>query len=264
MTKTLADIIIHLAGSISNEKALAMRNACDALEGRIDALERVLSRHAETLGFLDYERVQPLEARVSTLEASQPSTQNAWDAYRFVMDSEHPGAAYRDVERMAVDAAVRATTNTGDGASTRKGDGGTLTGQATVSSPSPAPSASAQGMTALGDLERNAASAQIDAETITRIYTSGYRSGHHDTVEGQYTDVHPSEEGTYLSEDAVAAFAALPASAQGEVCECGHIAAIHDDPHGDGAHGGSCLEIVGKRSDGSDDFCRCSEFHHAQ
>lgn len=113
MTKTLADIIIHLAGSISNEKALAMRNACDALEGRIDALERVLSRHAETLGFLDYERVQPLEARVSTLEASQPSTQNAWDAYRFVMDSEHPGAAYRDVERMAVDAAVRATTNTG-------------------------------------------------------------------------------------------------------------------------------------------------------
>jgi len=58
--------------------------------------------------------------------------------------------------------------------------------------------------------------------------------------------------------------APAPASAQGEVCECGHIAAIHDDPHGDGAHGGSCLEIVGKRSDGSDDFCRCSEFHHAQ
>lgn len=54
------------------------------------------------------------------------------------------------------------------------------------------------------------------------------------------------------------------ASAQGEVCECGHIAAIHDDPHGDGAHGGSCLEIIGKCSDGSDDFCCCSEFHHAQ
>jgi hypothetical protein len=52
--------------------------------------------------------------------------------------------------------------------------------------------------------------------------------------------------------------------AQGEVCECGHIAAIHDDPHGDGAHGGSCLEIIGKCSDGSDDFCCCSEFHHAQ
>jgi len=58
--------------------------------------------------------------------------------------------------------------------------------------------------------------------------------------------------------------APAPASAQGEVCECGHIAAIHDDPHGDGAHGGSCLEIIGKCSDGSDDFCCCSEFHHAQ
>ena len=58
--------------------------------------------------------------------------------------------------------------------------------------------------------------------------------------------------------------APAPASAQGEVCECGHIAAIHDDPHGDGAHGGSCLEIIGKCSDESDDFCCCSEFHHAQ
>lgn len=57
----------------------------------------------------------------------------------------------------------------------------------------------------------------------------------------------------------------MPTPASPVVCaECGHIAAIHDDPHGDGAHGGSCLEIIGKCSDGSDDFCCCSEFHHAQ
>jgi len=49
--------------------------------------------------------------------------------------------------------------------------------------------------------------------------------------------------------------------AQGEVCECGHIAAIHDDPHGDGDHGGSCLEFVGENPDGSRSFCPCSKFH---
>lgn len=37
---TLADIIVPLAGSIGNEKALAIRRACDGLERRIDALER--------------------------------------------------------------------------------------------------------------------------------------------------------------------------------------------------------------------------------
>ena len=36
---TLADILIPLAGSISNEKALKMREACDALEARVSNLE---------------------------------------------------------------------------------------------------------------------------------------------------------------------------------------------------------------------------------
>lgn len=36
---TLADLLIPLAGSISNEKALKMREACDALEARVSNLE---------------------------------------------------------------------------------------------------------------------------------------------------------------------------------------------------------------------------------
>lgn len=39
MAKTLADILIPLAGSISNEKALAMRKACDELEAKVETLK---------------------------------------------------------------------------------------------------------------------------------------------------------------------------------------------------------------------------------
>ena len=51
-----------------------------------------------------------------------PSTASPWDAYLEVMNAGHPGVSYRDIQRLAVDAAVRAMKNTGEGASTRKGD----------------------------------------------------------------------------------------------------------------------------------------------
>lgn len=37
-------------------------------------------------------------------------------------------------------------------------------------------------------------------ELLTCIYTDGYGMGHHDTVEGQYTDIHYSDRETYFRE----------------------------------------------------------------
>ena len=51
-----------------------------------------------------------------------PSTASPWDAYLEVMNAGHPGVSYRDIQRLAVDAAVRAMKNTGEGASTHEGD----------------------------------------------------------------------------------------------------------------------------------------------
>ena len=44
--------------------------------------------------------------------------------------------------------------------------------------------------------EREALIAERDALAV-RIYNSGYMAGHHDTVEGQFTDIHRSEMDTY-------------------------------------------------------------------
>lgn len=57
---TLADILIPLAGSISNEKALKMREACDALEAKIDIAQRGMN-HAHDLISLLTDRVKELE-----------------------------------------------------------------------------------------------------------------------------------------------------------------------------------------------------------
>ena len=35
------------------------------------------------------------------------------------------------------------------------------------------------------------------AEIATRLYNAGYASGHHDTVEGQYTHIYHQDVGTY-------------------------------------------------------------------
>ena len=41
----------------------------------------------------------------------------------------------------------------------------------------------------------------LDFDFLVRLYTAGYKSGHHDTVEGIYMDVSPENESTYLAEE---------------------------------------------------------------
>jgi hypothetical protein len=36
---------------------------------------------------------------------------------------------------------------------------------------------------------------------MVRVYNAGYRAGHHDTVEGQYAEIHRSDMDTYHKED---------------------------------------------------------------
>lgn len=38
---------------------------------------------------------------------------------------------------------------------------------------------------------------EIEIEKIIHIYNSGYHAGHHDTVEGQYTDILSCDMDTY-------------------------------------------------------------------
>lgn len=56
--------------------------------------------------------------------------------------------------------------------------------------------------------ERDALLAERDALAI-RIYNSGYMAGHHDTVEGQFTDIHRSDMATYHAEEVSELIAAL-------------------------------------------------------
>mgnify|MGYP000561919312 CR=1 FL=1 len=58
---TLADLLIPLAGSISNERAIKMREACDALEAKIDIAQRGMN-HAHDLISLLTDRVKDLES----------------------------------------------------------------------------------------------------------------------------------------------------------------------------------------------------------
>jgi hypothetical protein len=53
--------------------------------------------------------------------------------------------------------------------------------------------------------------AERDALAI-RIYNSGYMAGHHDTVEGQFTDIHRSDMATYHAEEVSELIAALQGS----------------------------------------------------
>ena len=63
---TLADILIPLAGSISNEKALKMREACDALEAQIDVAQRGMTNAHDLISLLT-DRVKELEREVKEL-----------------------------------------------------------------------------------------------------------------------------------------------------------------------------------------------------
>ena len=40
----------------------------------------------------------------------------------------------------------------------------------------------------------------VPLEMACRIYNSGYQAGHHDTVEGGFTDVHYADRGEYHSD----------------------------------------------------------------
>ena len=44
---------------------------------------------------------------------------------------------------------------------------------------------------------------------LVRLYNAGYQAGHHDTVEGGFVDVHPSDSETYHSEEVAEIIAEL-------------------------------------------------------
>ena len=43
----------------------------------------------------------------------------------------------------------------------------------------------------------------LTKEQVTEIYNLGYKSGHHDTVEGQYVDIVQQDMKSYHSEEVV-------------------------------------------------------------
>lgn len=69
-SQSLADILIPLAGSISNEKALAMRRACDMLELRYAVAQRAAT-HAHDLISTLAKRIEALERANENTGASQ-------------------------------------------------------------------------------------------------------------------------------------------------------------------------------------------------
>ena len=46
-------------------------------------------------------------------------------------------------------------------------------------------------------------------EAAAHIYNSGYHAGHHDTVEGRYVDIVPTDMDTYHAEEIAELLAAL-------------------------------------------------------
>ena len=63
--------------------------------------------------------------------------------------------------------------------------------------------------------------AQADAQPVApvalvRAYNAGYMAGHHDTAEGGFVDIHPSDMDTYHAD--VVAELGLPAAPQAEPC----------------------------------------------
>lgn len=69
------------------------------------------------------------------------------------------------------------------------------------------------------DFRHQATSAQNDYAALlarhnalveaVHIYNSGYHAGHHDTVEGGYVDIHPSDMDSYHAEEVSELLAAL-------------------------------------------------------
>ena len=48
--------------------------------------------------------------------------------------------------------------------------------------------------------ELRARLAEVEAQSV-HVYNSGYHAGHHDTVEGRYVDIHPSDMDSYHAEE---------------------------------------------------------------
>ena len=142
MAKTLADILIPLAGSISNEKALAMRKACDELEAKVETLKlRVNGLESMVLELKDAtknialhtdETLRTLAQRVEALEQIRISHEADYSKSASVL-ADRIEALDRALSAAAEDngdldvrvpALERASAkNTGEDASTRKDDG---------------------------------------------------------------------------------------------------------------------------------------------
>lgn len=124
---TLADILIPLAGSISNEKALKMREACDALEAKVETLKL---------------RVNGLESMVLELKDATKNIAVATDeTLRAVRGGGCTCAHEKRLHANATDGCLvsgcRCETYTGEGA----GSAGSASGRNPVATPpSPAPS----------------------------------------------------------------------------------------------------------------------------
>ena len=62
-------------------------------------------------------------------------------------------------------------------------------------------------------LRATVAKLEADVEALkgaaVHIYNSGYHAGHHDTVEGGYVDIHPSDMDSYHAEEVTELLAAL-------------------------------------------------------
>lgn len=145
---TLADLLIPLAGSISNEKALKMREACDALEAKIDVAQRGMN-HAHDLISLLTDRVKELERdnldrRLTKLERAVDvlDRQRVETLNLRVNGLETTVLELRDAMKniaVATDETLRAVRlNTGEGASTREGDETTARERDGHRTPSPA------------------------------------------------------------------------------------------------------------------------------
>ena len=113
---TLADILIPLAGSISNEKALKMREACDALEAKIDIAQRG-SNYAHDLISLLTDRVKELER--DNLDRRLTKLESAVD----VLDRERVETLKLRVNGLehTVSMLESATKNTGEGSTSQTG-----------------------------------------------------------------------------------------------------------------------------------------------
>lgn len=113
---TLADLLIPLAGSISNERAIKMREACDALEAKIDVAQRG-TNHAHDLISLLTDRVKDLES--DNLDRRLTKLESAVD----VLDRQRVETLKLRVNGLEdrVSKLESATKNTGEGSTSQTG-----------------------------------------------------------------------------------------------------------------------------------------------